>query len=136
MNRRTSTSLRALLLLLLAAGPLQAQTIFACAMMDTVVHDGCCCDEHGGDELVPDSDHRPCCERSFRVTLDEDTRHGAVTGKAVDVRPDADPPQVPLESLDALFSPPPAPGHGSQHRSPAAGGAGSGTWLITGRLRI
>lgn len=144
MSHRHPTSLRALLLLLLAIGPLQAQTIFACVMMDTVMHDPCCCDEHSAAEdhgesdrdVVLDSSAEPCCKRSVQVTIDQDARQDTPIRKSAEVRSDVDPPQALVSSIDALFPPHPLLTPSLFNRLPAAGHSGSDTWLITQRLRI
>lgn len=130
--------------LLLAAGPLQAQTVFACAMMDAVMHDACCCDEHSAIEACVESNcdttleasGQPCCERSVEVTVDQDSRQAAPVGKLADVRSDADPPHALVSSLDALIPPQPALTPGVSKLSPAAASSGSAIWLTTQRLRI
>ena len=144
MNHRKSISLRALLLLLLAVGPLQAQTIFACAMMETVVQAPCCCNEHGANkghgepalEDVLDSGHEPCCERSVQVTVDQDAEQAAPVGKSAELRSGVDQPQPIVFSVDALVPPQPILKPGVSPLLPAAGYSGSDTWLITQRLRI
>jgi hypothetical protein len=143
MTRRNPSFLRALLLLILAIGPLQAQSVFACAMMDTVVQD-CCCDDHKSDDYCKDSTcestlqsgDAPCCERSIEVRVDAEAAQNVPLVKLTDVRSDADPPQVLVSSLDALFPPPPSLIHGNYRCLPVAGQSGPDTYLVTQRLRI
>jgi hypothetical protein len=141
MNPRRTSILRALLLLTVALGPLQAQAAFACAMMDTVVHDECCCGDHQPVDGCTDHDcdskldsATSCCQGSIELGLDED---GA--GEPAMVKPpesDADPPAALLVSSEVLFVPhlSPVPDEFS-HRTPASA-SGSDTWLVTRRLRI
>lgn len=144
MRHRRPSGLRALLLLLLAAGPLQAQTIYACAMMDAVVHDACCCegpraeDDCGspGCDATLESGEDPCCERSVEVIVDQEAGQDALTVKPTEVRSDVDPPPAIPFSSDALFPPSPIRTPGLVHRLSGTGQSGSDTWLLTQRLRI
>lgn len=138
MNHRKSISLRALLLLLLAVGPLQAQSIFACAMMETVVEDSCCCGDHDGDPArhAMQSGEDPCCERSVRVTVDNDAGQAAPAGKSTELRSNVDPPQPLVFSVDTLIPPQPTSEPGVRPLLPATVHSGSDTWLTTQRLRI
>lgn len=132
------------MLLLLAVGPLQAQTIYACAMMDTVVQDGCCCEapEIEDDCANPDcnttleSSENRCCERSVNVTVDQEAGQDTLTVKPAEVRSDVDPPQALVCSSDALCPRRPLPTQGVAGRLPDTGQSGSDTWLLTQRLRI
>ena len=80
MNHRTPSFARVLLLLVaVAVGPLQAQTVFACAMMGTVMQDECCCDDHEATQgctdsscgAVLESSESPCCEQSVEIGIDD-----------------------------------------------------------------
>ncbi len=136
--------LRPLLLLVLIIGPLQAQTVFACAMMDTVMHNACCCDDHKVDEDCVDSgcdamlesSEGPCCERSVEVSVDEDTRQSTPIVKSVEVRSDVDPPPAIVVSLDVIATPQLIAVRGVFKPLPIPGQSGSDTYLITQRLRI
>lgn len=143
MGRRRS--FRALLLLLTAVAPLQAQSMFACAMMDTVVLDPCCCDQHHTkhlDSVTPDPQlgleacEDPCCERSVRVTVDQDPGQATPIVKSAESRSEIDPHQPIACAMDSLIRPQRIVTPRLDHPFPAAGRSGSDTWLITGRLRI
>jgi len=144
MDRGNPTFLRALLLLLLAIGPLQAQSVFACAMMDTVVHDGCCCEGHETDDYCTNSNCEstlesgdfPCCERAIEVGIDPEAGQNTPPVKSTEVSSGLDPPQALISSFDALFPPHPRLIHGVFHCRPVAGQTGSETYLVTQRLRI
>jgi hypothetical protein len=143
MNRYLQTFLRSVLILVLAIGPLRAQTEFACPMMGMVM-DECCCDDHqtGQDcvssvcEAAVDSDEGPCCERSVSIEVDEDTRQDAQIATSLEIRSDIDPPPVIASSFDVIAT--------SQGRAvlvvfrnlPVASHSRSDTYLITQRLRI
>lgn len=144
MNRRNPLSLRALLLLLLAVGPLQAQAIYACAMMDTVVQERCCCDDQIVENDCANADcdaalspgEDPCCERSVEVTVDQEAGQDTLTVKPAEVRSDVDPPQALICSFDAPFPSRPFLTQGLADRLPGSAESGSDTWLLTQRLRI
>ena len=143
MNRYFRTSLRSVLILILAIGPLQAQTTFACPMMDMVM-DECCCDDHQiGEDCVSsdcdaavDSSEGPCCERLVKINVDEDAQQDTRTAKSLEFRSDVDPPQAIASSFDVIGTP--------QGRSvlvvfrtrPVADRSNSDIYLITQRLRI
>jgi hypothetical protein len=132
-----------LLLLVLAVGPLQAQTVFACAMMDTVMHDECCCDDHKTDDDCAvskcdslESSEVPCCERSVEVSVDQEAGQHAPLVKPPDIRSDVDPPPGLVTSFDALFPPQPFLAPRDFHFPTVAAQSGSDTYLVTQRLRI
>jgi len=145
MNRRHPSFRRSVLILLvLGIGPLQANTLFACAMTDMVMVDECCCEVRaahkdcvgsGGDTAV-ESRQDPCCERSVEVSADLSEREDSPIAKPVQVRSDVDPPQAIIASIDV-----PTPQQSvvtivALQPLPMAGRPGSDIYLITRRLRI
>jgi hypothetical protein len=144
MKRRTPSFVRALLLLIVALGPLQAQTVFACAMMDRVMQDECCCEHHASVRdceasecgAVPDLSEKPCCEHSVDITADPDARHDGSISKPVELRSDVDPPHFLISSFEANFTPQAIPATRGFHAAAAATRGGSDTYLVTQRLRI
>jgi hypothetical protein len=145
VNHYRLSILRAtLLILVLAFGPLQARTLFACAMMGTSMLDECCCEAHTSikdcidaecDGIV-DSGGVPCCEISVQISVDDDARQDTPIVKTAHIRSDVDPPQViaasfPVPVLSpsllttAVFPPP-----FSVELS------ASDTYLVTQRLRL
>lgn len=144
MKRRKPSFSRALLLLLVAVGPLQAQAVFACAMMETMVQDECCCEDHEAARGCEDSDcsaalqsrDKPCCEYSVEITADPDARHDGPISKPVEVRSGVDPPHALISSFDFSCSPQALPTAACFHSASAAGPGGSNTYLVTQRLRI
>lgn len=140
MNRRPSF-VRGLLLLIVALGPLQAQAVFACAMMETVVHDECCCGDHQAAEGCTDHDcdsnldsATSCCEGSVELGLDQEA-----AGEAAAFKPpesDSDPPPALLFPADTLLLPESSPVPGAFSRTTPPHEPGTDTWLITQRLRI
>ena len=131
-----------LLAILLLAGTLQTQTVYACAMMDTVMHGDCCCDDHGDCTASDCSDtiyteDGPCCERTVELTNNSDTQLAALLGKQrMKIRSDVDPPTAIIATDDFLAvsgifaSPAIVPATKSSTPS------GSDIYLITQRLRI
>ncbi len=141
----TSRKLRTVLtLLVLVIGPLQAQSVFACSMMDEVMHGECCCVGHKTDKDCIDADCEgaaqsgasPCCERSVQITIDEEARADTPIVKPIEVRSDVDPPPaliassslIALPSLTAVLCP--------VQTIPREPHSRSDTYLITQRLRI
>lgn len=142
MLRRKRPVIRPLLLvLILVIGPVHAQTLFACAMMDTVVHDTCCCDDH---EQCADSDcdgaleteREPCCEISLELSIDHGSDQTTRVSKPVEVRSDVDPPPAILVAPHVDMHPYRVvtvayrPATNTPHQP------GSQIYLVTQRLRI
>jgi len=143
MKRHLRTIQRSLLILIVAIGPLQAQTVFACSMMDMVMEE-CCCDDHQTGKERFDSDwdaavvsnDAPCCEQSVELQIDEDARQDTRVVNPSEIRSDVDPPQAIVTAFDANAAP-----HGRSviivsQPQPIALHSGSDTYLITQRLRI
>jgi hypothetical protein len=113
-------------------------------MMDALIHDVCCCDDHNVVEgcvetscgTTLEAREEPCCERSVEVTADPDSRQAAPVGKRTHVGSDADPPHALVSSIDALIAPQARLTPGVSEPPPAAASSGSDIWLTTQRLRI
>lgn len=145
MNRNSPSTVRAvLLLLILVVGPLKAQSVFACAMMDEVMFGECCCVGHKSDEDCADagcngavsSNDDPCCDRSVEVSLDDEARQDAPIINTVEVRSDVDPPTAIVDSFETFELPHPRVAVRASISLPDVGHSGSDTYLITQRLRI
>jgi len=151
MTLTRSLPIRLLVLaLLLAFGPLQATAAFACEMMETVVHEVCCCDEAAASRAKSDADQdcsdemtsaAPCCEQSATVRVDADSLKATPafkTGAKDSPSPyDVDPPDPGL--VDVLAGPGLRYLRPSEVRSfiePVHPDDGSTLWLTTRRLRI
>jgi hypothetical protein len=128
------------LLLMLAIGPVHAQTLFACAMMDMVVHETCCCDDHdayaGSDcDDAMATENGSCCEKSVELSIDQGSDQTAAISKPAEVRSDVDPPAATLVATTYA-----APVCGAAvipcQRADSAHQPGSQTYLVTQRLRI
>ena len=117
-------------------------------MMDTVILDDCCCDDHKPDQNAKDKCKKshcdsmlepvddPCCERSIEVGIDQEAVQTVPLTTLTDLRADIDPPQTLASSFDAVFPPNRCLIHGNSHYLPVAGQSGSDTYLVTQRLRI
>lgn len=145
MNRRHPTFRRSLLVLLvLGIGPLQAKTLFACAMTDMVMVDECCCEVSAahkdcvgsGGDVAGDSNHDHCCERSVEVNVDQSGDEDSPLAKPVQVSSDVDPPQGIIASLNLVTQQSSLVATGALRPLPMTGQSGSDTYLITQRLRI
>lgn len=147
---RSLTARLVVFALLLAFGPLQATAAFACEMMETVVHEVCCCDEAPASRAKGAADQdcddemisaAPCCEQSATVGFNADSLKatpGAKSGSKDSPSPfDGDPPDAGL--VDMLAGPAQLPPRTPEVRSfiePVHADDGSTLWLTTRRLRI
>ncbi|MCH9670539.1 MAG: hypothetical protein K0U93_03730 [Gammaproteobacteria bacterium] len=135
MNRRLRTFLRSVLILIVASGPLQAQTVFACSMMDMVMEE-CCCGDHIVGDATVEANEEPCCEQSVEIRVDEDARQDLCAVRPLEVGSDVDPPHAIVAPFDVVAVP--------QERSAfvvylpplIVRSSGTDTYLITQRLRI
>lgn len=128
------------LIIMLLVGPLQAQQIFQCDIMDATFYDDCCCHDHNN---CADSDcddtvvirEAPCCDISVELSLNDQTVDISNAIKSLEYRTGVDPPtQIILQQNNALqlndtlsFQAYPK---GLIHHY------GSNIYLITQRLRI
>ncbi|HNP63579.1 MAG TPA: hypothetical protein PKH39_06545 [Woeseiaceae bacterium] len=135
MNDRLRTFLRSVLILIVAVGPLQAQAVFACTMMDTVMEE-CCCDEHQVGDAATESNQEPCCEQSVEVQVDEDARQDTQLLKPFEIRSDVDPPPAIVNSFNAIAALQEHSAPVVYRQRPTANFSGTDTYLITQRLRI
>lgn len=143
MNRRKQSYwISALLALLLATGPLQAQVLYACTMMDTAMHDECCCDDYDdcadsncGDSI--NADETPCCERTVELTKDGEAPQAVVPAKQkAEIKSNVDPSASSIANSELTTAPrvPSAVSNYPPSDYPVT--PGSDTYLITQRLRI
>ena len=143
--------LRAAFLALLAvAGPLQAQLIYACSVMEQSFQGSCCCEDlnqaHdplaaqdclGGSAGSPELVERPCCDTDLEISVSQDAEDG-VLGPSQHTRDaNPDPPQpiavLPSDS-PVVLAPRTATSHAAGVLVPWQ--AGTATYLLTQRLRI
>lgn len=127
------------LVFLLLVGPLQAQQIYSCGMMDAVFLDDCCCEDHNhcsesdsSDELTPKNQ---CCEKSIQLTFNDDANSDVSIVKSVEVRSDVDPPAEVVIAEEQWEEPIPIKAI-RFHYIRLSDSQGSKTYLVTQRIRI
>lgn len=145
MRLHKRTSIRALLLaLMLVIGPVHAQTVFACTMMDMVMHGDCSSCDHEEDQPCADRgcntavnpDGEPCCERSVQLSFDQDALQKTPGAKSAELRADAEWPHTSIASFDLIEPPRVVAALGTVLHLPTPLRAGTNIYLITQRLRI
>ena len=139
MNKRCRYVIQALIILLLV-GPLQAQQIFQCDMMDATFYDDCCCDDHNNcadsdcDEEA-DAKEVPCCDKSIELSLNDEAVDISKAIKSLELRTGIDPPAQTILQRDNLFPLNNALAYQS-HSNILIHHSGSDAYLVTQRLRI
>ena len=131
--------IRALVFLLLV-GPLQAQQVFACGMMDTTFFDDCCCEDHNScadancDDAIT-SENNQCCEESIELNFNKEANEELTVIKSVEIRSNVDPPPAITSTVEQLLEPIRFTESSYLYTNPPDS-LGSNTYLITQRLRI
>lgn len=137
---------RAVFLTLLAlAGPLQAQLIYACNVMEQSFQSSCCCEDVNqahvpASNCVPSGEltEQPCCDTDLELTVSPDSADSALGPSHVTRDTDPDPPQpvavLPVD-LPAVLAPRTVASHAAAGAS-LPWSAGTATYLLTQRLRI
>ena len=131
-------------MLILVIGPVHAQSVFACAMMDMVMYSGCSHDGHKKNENCVDSvldtaaesGDDPCCEQSVKLSIDEVARQATPIVKPAEVLSDADQPQAIVASFNVIEPRRTLVVLRVIQTLPGPGRSGSDIYLITQRLRI
>ena len=145
MAKNHPSKLQTLLtLLLMVVGPLQVQNVFACSMMDEVMHGECCCVGHKSDQDCIDADcdsaadsrSEPCCERSTQVIIDHEAQQDVPVVKPVEIRSDVDPPPALVCAYIAFLKPPSCAAYATAWLASRERCSASDTYLVTQRLRI
>jgi len=145
---RLTSLLRSFLLLTLAAGPLQAQTVLLCQMMEMPRQETCCCHdaetarEADADttcdrpscHTTPRAEVNGCCDQAVEVSFEPDA--ASPFAKPAMDRADLDLP-IPLLVTFELQPPPSAPlRKATPPRVSVATPLGTLLYLRTERLRI
>ena len=92
MLRRNKTFTRSMLLaLMLVLGSVQTHASYFCSMMDTVIHDDCCCADADIDDMAF-MDGEPCCEKSVELGIDTVSDQDQSSVKPIKFESDVDPP--------------------------------------------
>ncbi len=96
MLRPNQQFVRSVLLgLMLIVGSVQAHVSYFCGIMETVVHDDCCCVDFDSDDMTL-IEGEPCCEKSVGLVVDASTDQGPTTAKPIKFQSDVDPPTLPF----------------------------------------
>jgi hypothetical protein len=136
MPQHNKQFVRAVLIgLMLIMGSVQAQVSYFCEMMDTVIHNDCCCADSDVDEMMV-TDSEPCCDKSVELAIDAETDQAQAKTEPIKFESDVDPPGIITSAVElspqlldcASIS-------GGDHAG-TSHTAGSATYLITQRLRI
>ncbi len=124
-----------LLALMLVVGSVQAHASYFCSMMDTVIHDGCCCADSDIDEMVL-TDSEPCCEISIGLAIDAVSDQVQTSIKPIQFESDVDTPTAALCATDYSFELCHVVAISYLSQAETINSAGSTIYLITQRLRI
>ncbi len=124
-----------LLALMLVLGSVQAHASYFCSMMDTVIHDDCCCADSDIDDMAF-MDGKPCCEKSVELGIDTTSDEAQTSIKPVKFESDVDPPTADLAGIDYSIECRRVVANLSFDQAETLHSAGSITYLITQRLRI
>ena len=104
-------------------------------MMDTVIHDDCCCAASDAEDAVL-IESEPCCEKSVELTVDAATDQVQPQTKPIKFESDVDPPDIITSAVEHLPQIMNRDSLSSVKRTAIHHAAGSATYLITQRLRI
>ena len=120
---------------MLVVGSVQAHVSYLCGMMDTVIHDDCCCVDSVADDMAL-IDSEPCCDKAVELGIDVDSDQAQTSIKPIKFESDVDPPEALASAIELSL---PLSGTISASGASQPGTfqtAGSSTYLITQRLRI
>jgi len=134
--------MRWLLLALLAAGPLQAQTVMLCEMLGLPQQDTCCCHDPQPARDCEDAEPAPaprpssddCCDEIVELNFAPDDRSGAAIPSGPRTEPD--PPDTFAQWLAPAVSPVPAAAPPAVWAVSSSAADGSRLYLLTERVRI
>jgi hypothetical protein len=136
MPRPSRQFARAILVsLMLIVGSVQAQVSYFCEMMDTVIHDDCCCVDADFDEMMV-HDSGPCCEKSIDLVVDASTDQAQPPAKPVKFDSDVDPPDILFAVIEIQLPRTGAAIACGVGQPGAYRQAGNAIWLTTQRLRL
>ena len=136
MLSRNKTFTRSMLLaLMLVVGSVQADASYFCTMMDTIIHDGCCCADSGIDDMAF-TDSEPCCEKSVDLGIDTSSDQVQSSIKPIKFESDVDPPVTITSAIELAPELLDSAKKSAVIRDGIFNAAGSTTYLITQRLRL
>ncbi len=120
---------------MLVLGSVQAHASYFCSMMDTVIHDGCCCADSDIDDMAF-TDSEPCCEKSVELGVDAASDQVQTSIKPIKFESDVDPPTAEFCAIEHSFELGHVVANSYLGYSKAVYSTGSTTYLTTRRLRI
>ncbi len=136
MLRPNQQFVRAVLVgLMLIVGSVQAHDSYYCGIMETVIHDDCCCADFDSDDMVL-IEREPCCEKSVGLVVDASTDQGPTTAKPIKFQSDVDPPDTSVFAVSLPWVSQEISFVSIANYAETLHSAGSATYLITQRLRI
>ena len=124
-----------LLALMLVLGSVQAHASYFCSMMDTVIHDGCCCADSDIDDMAF-TDSEPCCEKSVDLGIDAFSDQVQTSIKPIKFESDVDPPVTSTSAVELAPQFSDCASMSGVNYNEISYAAGNTTYLITQRLRI
>ena len=137
MPQPSKQLVRAILIgLMLIMGSVQADVSYFCGMMDTAIHDDCCCADAGMDDMMTADSDEPCCEKSVELTIDVATDQAQSPAKSIKFESDVDPPDIIIFAVENSTQIMNRASRSSVRRSSTLQTSGSATYLLTQRLRI
>ncbi len=116
-------------------GSVQAHVSYFCGIMETVVHDDCCCVDFDSDDMTL-IEGEPCCEKSVGLVVDASTDQGPTTAKPIKFQSDVDPPDTSVFAVPLPLVSQEIPFVSSANYAETLHSTGSATYLITQRLRL
>ncbi len=137
MPQASKQLVRAVLIgLMLIVGSVQADVSYLCGMMDTVIHDDCCCADAGMDDMMVANSDQPCCEKSVALSIDVATDQAQSQVKPIKFESDVDPPDIITFAVEYSPQIMNRASISSVRRTSILLTSGSATYLLTQRLRI
>ena len=121
--------------LVLILGSAQAQVSYYCEMMDTLLHDDCCCADSDVDDSML-SDSEPCCDKSVNLYVDTAADQVQTQTKSIKFESDVDPPDAIVFVILLSLASPDILSLSVASDAQFSHATGSATYLITQRLRI
>ena len=136
MPRPNKQFVRAILIgLMLIVGSVQAHVSYYCGILETVIHDDCCCADSDLDDAMA-TESEPCCEKSVELLPDGAEDQARTTAKPVKFESDVDPPEALAPEIGLSLPTLGATSISGVNDTGISHTPGSTTYLITQRLRL
>ena len=124
-----------ILALMLVLGSVQAHASYFCVMMDTVIHDDCCCADSDIDDMAS-MVGEPCCEKSIELGFDTTSDQAKSSIKPIKFESDVDPPVTIACTVELSPKFPEIASLYAANYDAVFCRTGSATYLVTQRLRL